>query len=249
MAERSAIYLRPGFSDLQPIPLEIRKLLFVSSEQLTELANSLTGIDGFLSSSSLTEIVRTTLKELDAQITDSIVEVIESIEIATQDSDPVPIDIEKLAKFLCHTGNLPAERKPNQLSEEDYEEIKAKIKILNIRCPARLGQNKAEKLSDSIGLRLEDFEMICDMRPVFDENQQRIAGVIPFTTLKITAYGIDRFPRYFEVVVSLRDLQEIERKARVASSKLKAVIDLAKNHTPELLVPITELTEAAGDRT
>ena len=72
-------------------------------------------------------------------------------------------------------------------------------------------QAKAQKLSEATGLRLEHLEIICDLRPVFDDERESVEGVIPYT---IVCLGSDGLPVAMETILSQADVGESPEKAK-----------------------------------
>ena len=76
---------------------------------------------------------------------------------------------------------------------------------------------------------------------MFDDSRKNVEGVIPFTTLKVVATGVDQFPVSFEAVLSASDVLALLKKAEDAVNKLNALGRLAESN--ELPVPSVNLTE------
>jgi len=90
-------------------------------------------------------------------------------------------------------------------------------------------------------MRVEAVDLVCDIRPVFDDSRTNVEGVIPFTTLKVVATGVDQFPISFEAVLSASDVLALLKKAELAVAKLNALGRLAER--TNLPVPSVDLTE------
>lgn len=76
---------------------------------------------------------------------------------------------------------------------------------------------------------------------MFDDSRTTVEGVIPFTTLKVVANGVDRFPVSFEAILSASDVLALLKKVEFAVAKLNALGRLAER--TELPVPSVDLTE------
>ena len=64
-----------------------------------------------------------------------------------------------------------------------------------VAVPAGLArQYKAEQLAEATGTELEDLQVICDLRPVFNEERSEIEGAIPISTLKLDVLGPNGLP-------------------------------------------------------
>jgi hypothetical protein len=67
---------------------------------------------------------------------------------------------------------------------------------------------------------------------------------VPYTTLKIIATGVNRFPVSFEAIISAGDVQDLLKKVEAAVEKLNALGRLAEQaHLPVPSVGLTETRE------
>ena len=129
---------------------------------------------------------------------------------------------------------------------ESMESFKDRItKLLGkYECYAR--QAKAEELSQRIGNPLEQFELICDIRPVFNSERESIEGMVPLTWLKVVTTQSNGMPHSTEVILSEDDLNTIDESLQKAKQKIKelkrAVIeDFGKQ------IPATVLTRTGRE--
>lgn len=127
------------------------------------------------------------------------------------------------------------------LSDEEWHQIKQRIPVVLKEYPGRLRQQKADRLAEATGLRAESLDLICDLRPVMDESRSQITGLIPLTTLRIVASGVDQFPITFEAVLSAKDVQELFRLAESAVKKLNTLGEFAAKAA--IAIPAVGLTE------
>ena len=81
-------------------------------------------------------------------------------------------------------------------------------------------QAKAQRLSEATGLRLENVEIICDLRPVFDNERESVEGVIPYTILRIVCIGADGLPVAMETILTQAEVGELAKKSEAAVKKL-----------------------------
>jgi len=90
-------------------------------------------------------------------------------------------------------------------------------------------QENAVRVSNSIGNRATSLSFICDLRPVFDlRDRNTIEGLIPLTTLHLETVDSDGNGSITETVMSVEDLQELIREARIALVKLHRLRELAE---------------------
>lgn len=128
----------------------------------------------------------------------------------------VPDFVKSLVSWL--TENDSDGKQVPKESFASFEERTAKL-LGSYQCYAR--QAKVEELSTRIGNPLEQFELICDVRPVFDSERKTIEGMLPITWLKIVATESNGMPSGTEVLLSEEDLNTIEESLKKAKQKIK----------------------------
>lgn len=124
---------------------------------------------------------------------------------------------------------------------DERNAIEERLKIIDQRYVSIERQKKAERLSEAVNLRSEAVDLVCDLRPIFDETKDSILGVVPFTTMKIVASGVDQFPVNFEVVLSASQVIDLQVKVDNAIKKLNRLGELAA--TNSLTIPDVDLTQ------
>ena len=238
MAEDIAFYFRATRSDMPPPQLVVEAVKVVlgeSEETLNRLAAELAEVKGYLSDAGLKAIL---LRELgDGERASRFENLLRTGEIFVQERGGIGGLLAFLEKWQTGTAN----QEGPTLSADELSDLKRLLPLIVRPYPALQRQAKAERLAVATGLRAETIDLVCDIRPVFDDSRKNIEGVIPFTTLKVVASGVDQFPVSFEAVLSASDVQTLLKKAEDAVNKLNALGRLAERN--ELPVPSVDLTE------
>jgi hypothetical protein len=112
------------------------------------------------------------------------------------------------------------ESKEKPLPPHEFDELKRRLTIVVKPYLGLKMQAKAKRLSEVTGQRLEQLEIICDLRPVFDDNREVVEGMIPLTILKIVTTGADGLPIAMEAVLSQCEVAELAKKSEAALKKL-----------------------------
>ena len=71
------------------------------------------------------------------------------------------------------------EQNAARLSDEVFATLQERVPALIRDVPAVERGQKAERLKKVLGNELEALEIICDVRPVYDDSRERIEGLIP----------------------------------------------------------------------
>ncbi|MGE5611162.1 MAG: hypothetical protein ACM359_18065 [Bacillota bacterium] len=109
-------------------------------------------------------------------------------------------------------------------SSENRQKLVKRIETL-LLAPGFARQHKAERLADATGAALDELQLICDIRPVFNDDRTAIDGVVPVTTLKLVTIEPDGEAVRVEIHMTEQQLAELASKAESAQRKLKAIKD------------------------
>ncbi len=211
---------------------DLKAITTVSTDLLEKVAADLSGVDGFLDTTALNARLQSLLPQ-DAPVA-SVRRVILNLKSE---------DVEKLLERLRSIQKGNAEDFP--LSADDLDKLSDLLPRLLKPIPALRCYRKAERLSKITGQPLEDVQLICDLRPVFDENRKNIEGLIPFTHFKIVATGGDGLPRVFEAELTAEQVSDLAEQAKRAVEKLKVLREKANQWADYGMpnVPLTRIKE------
>ncbi|QDV57000.1 hypothetical protein [Rosistilla oblonga] len=73
----------------------------------------------------------------------------------------------------------------SEIGETKRESIQSAFRELCLAPVALDLQKKAERLSSATGCAVEGLDVVCDIRPIFNPEGERIVGAIPYFTLRI----------------------------------------------------------------
>ena len=95
-------------------------------------------------------------------------------------------------------------------------------------------------MEKSTGQFVERFELICDLRPIFDEERRNVEGLVPITHLKFVVATESGLPTAFEVVLSEAQVNALHKASESAVRKLDCLKHFANRSNAS--VPLVELT-------
>jgi len=187
---------------------DLKAILCLSDEMLDELSKHLSEPRGFLYPKTLLAIIRKVVDD--------------------------PNTAEAVRRIIMHIDPSQVERLVTSLEERSKEEdfpfdqkerqhLKRQLKILIRPYPSLARFHKAERLAKTTGQQLETVELICDIRPIFDENRKNIEGMMPYTRLHLVATGEDGLPNAFEAELTHQQVIDLAEKAKKAKSKLQTL--------------------------
>jgi len=211
---------------------DLKAIAAVPADRLDEVAASLSDVKGFLDTTALNAHLRSLLPQ-DAPIA-SVRRVILNLKSE---------DVEKLLVRLRSIQKDDAEGFP--LSADDLDKLSDRLPRLLKPIPALRRYRKAERLAKITGQPLEDVQLICDLRPVFDEKRKNIEGLIPYTHLKLVATGGDGLPRVFEAELTAEQVSDLAEQAKRAVSKLEVLRENA-DQWADYGMPNVPLTRIKG---
>jgi hypothetical protein len=232
MADRIVIF--PGSSadltrSLGVPPQMIEDLLAISeipSAQIDALATALEEEVGFANPARVSELVREVLH--DDRRTSAVVSALHNI--PSRQVDQVLQTVREWREADT--------RNSERVSEEAFAAMEDKLPRLIRDFPAVGRCQKAHRLASILGNSVERLDLICDVRPVFDAERDRVEGMIPLTTMKIVYEGQDERTRVLEVQLSRETLDELVEKAQIAQQKMGVLERSVREWTPNGLVDL-----------
>jgi len=217
---------------------DIKELSAIDDGVFDKLMEILRLAEGFIDRDGLTEKLKHECDDED--VTRPVARIIFNVGRYLQDTG------RKADWFIEQIGNdleELAEDSQEILSKEDFEKVRPRLERLLQPIPGLDRQAKAETLCEVTGHPLETVDMICDLRPIFNEERSAIEGMLPLTTLRIVCTGPDGLPTALDALLSRQQVIELVEKAKATEKKL----DLLEQHAEDsnIVVPPTSLTRAS----
>ncbi|MCH8042930.1 MAG: hypothetical protein IID44_04350 [Planctomycetes bacterium] len=243
MATRSFLFGNPPFRFLAghlaqdaDFLNDARHILDIDQDAYLRLSTQLAKSDAFLSRSDLVSIVGEALG-------------------ASEDSKRIASIIYRFGSIL-HDADMDAteamdelgraiEEKAESLDPQERRTLTDRLRKLAAEPIGIAKQYKARQLVDAIGAELDDFRIICDIRPIFDKQRERIEGAIPLTVLRLEYSKPDGESAVVEVRVTEKQIARFGEKMADAGLKLRMIKDLLVHH--ELPIPKTKSTNAEDE--
>ena len=211
----------PGVRD------DLKAVAGLSDDQVSAVQEQLSDAKGFLAPKSLLALLREAIGD-DGPA--------RSLQRAMRNLGPE--DIEPLLKALSQPQ--PDEESP--LEEGVVKRLGEILPRLIQAYPALVRFEKAERLAAVTGQRLEGVELICDLRPIFDESRKNIEGMMSYTRLRVVATGADGLSEAFEAELTRQQVCDLAEKASKAVEKLDVLHDAIEKQWVPGGVPDIPLT-------
>lgn len=212
---------------------DLKEVAALSDADVKDLSQRLASAKGFLDPKALAATIRQVVHKEDAA---------QSIRRALRNLGPK--DVEPLLKALADRG----QEEGFPLAKDSLDRLARILPELIQTYPALARFEKAERLAKLTGQELESFELICDLRPIFDESRTQLEGMMPYTRLRLVAKGADGLPNAFEAELSAQAVHDLARKAAKAIEKLdvlrKTVEKIAPDGMPDIPWTRAAKTEA-----
>lgn len=243
MAQRSLFLGSPPFRFLadqlaqdEDFVSDTRAVLNISGESFDKLVLELTEFDGFLDRSALSEfVVRTLKKEEDP---DAVRAVIWRLNRLVRASDESLADSLELLKAAIN-------RHGEGLEDGERALLGERLDVLLAKPTGFARQHKAEQLAEATGMDLVDLQIICDVRPVFDDGRKRIEGAVPVSTLCLELGESDGRTSSVEVRLSEGQIADLCDKAESARRKVTLIKNMLGEK--EITLPKTPATLDEGE--
>jgi hypothetical protein len=190
---------------------DLKAVTGLTQEQISTIQDDLRKASGFLDPKALTAVVGAAIT--DEPLAEAVHRVLRNL---------VPNNVGPLLDALSRHLTLP---KP-PLDDASLKGLRQVLPVLIQTYPALARFKKAERLAEATGRQLESLELICDLRPIFDEDRRKLDGMMPYTRLRVVVTGPDELPSSFEVELTLQQVSDLADKAGKARTKL----DVLRRH-------------------
>lgn len=165
--------------------------------------------------------------------------------------------------FIVHFGRLRREEGASEEFAQDVEDelresardnlepqvletLASRLRRIIEPKPAVERYAKAETVTHKVGASLDELALVCDLRPIFDEEREYVEGMVPVTTLKLAVINQDGFPQTLEVLLSEKQVSTLCEEAERARKKIKVLKQLLQEKKiamPEAIMTISESSE------
>lgn len=199
---------------------DLCQLAITPVEQLNVVASAVEGEAGFLYGDRLWDLVSQIVS--DERQARSISRILENFQ---------PESTSTILEYL-RNWRLENQANAERLSQSAYDDIAAKLPQLLRPYPAIKRHVKARVLSSAIGNVAQSIHLFCDLRPVFDENQERVEGYVPLTILRLSYKEQSGQMREVEVHLTKTGLDIIRRETEKAQKKLDVLQRSVENCLP-----------------
>jgi hypothetical protein len=220
---------------------DAKRLLDLETEQIEAARNRLEAFDGFLDREKTEELLGQDIEDREGRSALARLIVNVGRRLSTKDWS-----VEKLVSQIEAWLDDKENQRKGLLSRDELEQLKPRLPLLLRRFPGLDRQAKAERLSHATGLPLEKIDIICDLRPVFDKDRDRVEGMIPYTTLRLVCTGVDGLPVLFEALLTERDVQQLAEASANAEKKLTKLREFMEQK--ELSVPRVGMTTEGDEK-
>ena len=204
-------------------------ILKLDEDAYLRLATQLAKTDTFLSRSDLGRIVGDVLGE----DSDRIASIISRTGGIVHDADMDAVD-------AMDALGTAIEEKAEGLEPQDRRTLSERLRKLAAEPIGIAKQYKARQLVDVIGAELNDFRIICDIRPIFDQKRERIDGAIPLAILRLDYSSPDGESAVVELRVTEKQIAEFGEKIADANLKLRMIKELLTSQ--DVPIPRTKAT-------
>jgi len=197
---------------------DLKVVAGLTAEQISNIRVRLEAATGFLDPNMLTAVVREVVS--DDAVARAVHRILRNIK---------PINVQHLLNAL--SSRLSQADAP--FDQTTLKGLQDSLSILVQPYPAMERFAKAERLSDATGQQLECLDLICDLRPIFDERRERLEGMMPYTRLVVVATGTDGLPNSFEAELTHEQVIDLVDKATKARIKLELLRTSIESWLPD----------------
>lgn len=208
-------FIAPRLAKEDEFRADILGIVRMPEEQFSALSAALAGFPSFLDKAAVESIVVQVTGSSSAKTAALIYRL---NQLLRSSSDPVEgavrVLIEELSKY------------EQEFPEQVIGALRERITALILTPRGFDLQKKAEMLAEATGAELADFSIICDVRPVFDNERKKIEGAVALTTLRLELYESDGSLLPVECRLTEPQLERLAKIVDTARGKLAAIQQL-----------------------
>jgi len=214
----------PGFagSDVTAdLIRDVKTLLELGDERVKRISADLQAAPGFLDRQSVEAILRPIVEN--DEISRRLARLLRALHGRLR---PLGQDVGRMVSLIEEWVRVQGGQPEELLSGEELSRLRDVLSLVVKLYPALERQEKAVRLSQTTGLPLEDVKIICDLRPVFDDDRKVVEGVFPYTILKVVCQGVDGLPVCLEAILSRKQVADLAELTSAAKRKLEVLTKL-----------------------
>jgi hypothetical protein len=211
---------------------DVQIILDLNTSKYSKLVTALASDESFLDSRKLTRLVQSVFK-------------------TAEEASKLAKIIQRFHKFLCENSDESPEQSlamlcsalsedTSKISSEDCAKLAKRIKDLVFVPQSLARQQKAEELAEATGIDIKDLQLICDIRPIFNDERSTIEGAIPISILKIDFSEPDGSVSRMEFSLTEEQILILCTKTQLAKNKISAIKRFLVEK--EIKLPATSVT-------
>lgn len=210
---------------------DAKTILQINDDALDALARALAQKGPFLDRSTLSKTVEDTLGS--GENASDVSRTVWRLNQILRDADePLQETVALLKKAISESSE--------GVPEDDREKLGERLEKLAAAPTGFTRQQKAERLAQATGAELKDVQIICDIRPVFNEERSAIEGAIPITTFRLDMLEPDGTSSSTEIRLTEKQLADLCVKAESARKKISVIKETLS--AKSITLPFTSAT-------
>jgi hypothetical protein len=237
--QRSLFRFQPPFrfiaDQLLGVPefrTNLKKVASLPEAEFSSVATSLNEHPNFIVAADVVEILQKNIRSTEAEtLARTLLQLNSSIRNTEEPK-------EKALEELC--GALG--KYPNEFSSGDVSVLRTRLQTLILQPLGFKRQKKAETLAEATGADLNDLNIICDVRPVFDDDRKEIDGALIIPILAIEILELDGALSSVECRLTEKQLDDLCKVALLAKQKIAVIKTLLSTK----LIALARVFEPAG---
>jgi len=191
----------------------LKKIVTLPEPEFSSTATALNTHPNFLVAADVAEILQ---KNISSTQTDTVARTLLQLNSSIRNTQEPE---EKALEELCSALGKYAEEFP----PDDVKVLRARLQKLVLAPLGFKRQKKAEILAEATGADLNELNIICDIRPVFDEDRKEIDGALIIPTLTLEVLELDGGLSSVECRLTEEQLDDLCRISLLAKQKMVAI--------------------------
>jgi hypothetical protein len=194
----------------------LKQIVSLPDLEFSSLAAALDAHPNFLTTADVTEIVQ---KHVSSEVSEGLTRTLLRLNSAIRNAQEPEDEADEALEVLCAAiAKFPAD-----FPRDSVEVLKVRLRGLVLAPRGFKRQKKAETLAEATGADLNELNIICDIRPVFDDARKEIDGALVIATLTLEILELDGRSSSVECRLTEKQLDDLYKVSVLAKQKLVAI--------------------------
>jgi hypothetical protein len=197
----------------------LHSVAHLSADVLSSVSELVSNLDGLTEASEVEELIKGCLPDGDEDTAKELFRVVRGV-----DNDDVQKIVETVKAWAARK-----ESRSTIFPEDVIEKLESNLKVLAQEHASISLMKKADRLVRDTGDELESIKFICDLRPVFDNERERVDALVLIANLRLRYMAQNGERESCELALTEAELLKLKEKTEEAIRKIEVLKRVASS--------------------